>query len=240
MAAPTVVFVPPAFALDAAWWWHRADELLAERGIASRTVDLPSCGPEGPLEDLYADVAAVREAIDAVGGPVVLVGHSYAGVVITDAAAGHPEVRHLVYIAAAVPDGKSIVDSEFIPPDRAESIGEEYDIREDGTAGESLEAVRTGMLAGLDPELIEEGLKRRGRQSLATFMQPPEAAAWKDIPSTYLLCLEDVDVPAEIQREHAKRCGSVVELPTNHFAYLERPELVADAVAAVAEPVAAR
>ena len=102
---PTVIFVPGAFIADAAWWWSKVTDLLAEKGIASVAVDYPSVGPAAPLGDLYDDSEAVRKAVDAAEpGPVILVGHSYGGMVITDAGA-HPRVSHLVYMSAFVPDG---------------------------------------------------------------------------------------------------------------------------------------
>src|SRR2546423_1969331 len=86
---PTLIFVHGACVRDAAWWWNSMDRPLAERGIASVAVSLPSCGETGEeLGDLYADVDACRDAIAAVDGPVVLCGHSYGGGGITQARAG--------------------------------------------------------------------------------------------------------------------------------------------------------
>ncbi len=83
---PTLIFVHGACVRDARWWWSPMTEPLAGHGIASVAVPLPSCGETGgALGDLYADVEAVRHAIAEAEAPVVLCGHSYGGMVITQA-----------------------------------------------------------------------------------------------------------------------------------------------------------
>lgn len=234
-AAPTVVYVPPAFVKDPDWWWAPMAELLGEHELPTCTVGLPSCGDEPPLGDLHADAGAVRDAVLRMDGEVILVGHSYSGAVITEGGVGAPNVRHLVYIAAVVPDRTSIAESGYIPPEAAARIAEDFDIGEDGTLGERLEHVRNGMLAGLPEDTIEQALERRTRQSMAVFGQPVDGVAWGGIPSTYVVCLNDRDIPVEIQRAQAERTGSVVELPTNHFPYIEEPQLVADLLVGIAD-----
>ena len=104
-----IIFVHGALVFDGAWWWHRMVEPLAALGFDSRAVELPSCVafPRGSGEapgDMYADADAVRAALDEEDEPVVLVGHSYGGMVITDAAAGHENVEHLVYVTSVMPE----------------------------------------------------------------------------------------------------------------------------------------
>ena len=100
-----VVFVHGALVFDGAWWWHRMVEPLAAMGLGSRAVELPSCvASAGALGDMYADADAVRTALDEEDEAVVLVGHSYGGMVITDAAAGHECVRLLVYVSSLMPE----------------------------------------------------------------------------------------------------------------------------------------
>jgi pimeloyl-ACP methyl ester carboxylesterase len=107
----TLVFVHGACVRDAAWWWSAMTQPLADRGIASVAVALPSCGEMGEqLGDLYADVDACRRTIADVEGPVVLCGHSYGGVVITEAGADD-RVTHLLYVTSVMPDaGQSQAD----------------------------------------------------------------------------------------------------------------------------------
>src|SRR5215210_2486563 len=104
-----VVFVHGALVFDGAWWWHRMVEPLAALGLGTRAVELPSCSvsPEASVEaagDVYADADAVRAVLDEEDELVVLVGHSYGGMLITDAAAGHENVRHLVYVTSVMPE----------------------------------------------------------------------------------------------------------------------------------------
>ena len=83
-----VVFVHGACVKDGSWWWHRTGELLAEQGVASEAPVLPTCGEtdEHGL-GLADDVASVREVLTASDEPTVVVGHSYGGIVIAEAAA---------------------------------------------------------------------------------------------------------------------------------------------------------
>src|SRR6478735_4703176 len=100
----TLVFVHGACVRDADWWWSRMVDPLAGLGIESVAVALPSCGEDGDDRgDLDDDVAACRRAIAAVDGPVVLLGHSYGGVVITEAGADD-RVARLLYLTSVMPD----------------------------------------------------------------------------------------------------------------------------------------
>ena len=91
---PTVVLVHGAFAESASW------DLVIERCLA----ELPVVAAANPLRSVAGDAAYVRDVIDRVDGPVVLVGHSYGGFVITEAAAGHESVVGLVYVNAFAPE----------------------------------------------------------------------------------------------------------------------------------------
>ena len=98
-----------------AWCWSAVQARLDQRGIASLAVDLPGHGASSePLGGLHDDAAAVTALLDHLAdrntGPVVLVGHSYGGAVITQAAAGRDDVAHLAYLAAfALDDGESVL-----------------------------------------------------------------------------------------------------------------------------------
>lgn len=228
----TVVFVHGAFIWEPEWWWHPVAEILEEHGIASRAPQLPSCGKVPPLGDLHDDARTVREVIDEIEGPVILAAHSYGGLVVTEAAAGNPKVNHLVYMSAFVPDGTSAVASEFTNPDDIQL----FDVSEDGTAGEG--GSKTHLIDALpNPDYREGAMKRLTRQSVQAGLQPPEGAAWKEIPSTFMLILNDADVAVERQRTHAQRCTEIVEMPTNHFAHLERPDLVAEMLVKIVDRV---
>lgn len=231
-----VVFVHGALVFDGAWWWSRMVEPLAALGLGSRAVELPSCdvSPETSGEavgDMYADADAVRAVLDEEDEPVVLVGHSYGGMVITDAASGHENAKHLVYVTSVMPErGESLASLGG-----SREPGPWMDPRrEDGTMGIKAELTPEAFMQDCDEEAVAGALERLTRQSLAVFVQAPRGVAWREKPSTYVVCAEDRATPPEAQREYAKRAGSVVELPTGHHPMLSRPELLARVLAKVA------
>ena len=231
-----VVFVHGALVFDGAWWWHRMVEPLAALGIETRAVELPSCvappvSPVGQLGDMHADADAVRAALDEEEGPVVLVGHSYGGVVITDAAAGQESVKHLVYVTSVMPDFGESAASLAGPREP----GPWLDPRpEDGTMGIRAELTPDAFLQDCEEAAVAGALRRLTRQPLAVFGQGPRGVAWREKPSTYVVCAEDRATPPESQREHARRAGKVVELPTGHHPMLSHPELLARVLAEAA------
>src|ERR1700733_10174331 len=107
----TLVFVHGACVRDADWWWSRMTRPLATLGVRTAAVALPSCGETGDtLGDLYDDVQACHEAIAHLDGPVVLCGHSYGGMIITEAGADD-RVTQLLYVTSVMPDaGQSQAD----------------------------------------------------------------------------------------------------------------------------------
>ena len=172
---------------------------LADRGIATVAVPLSSCGETGDeLGDLYADVDACRHAITAAEGPVVLCGHSYGGMIITEAGAAD-RVTQLLYVASVMPDaGQS----------QADLIGSEpapwLQPGDDGTVGVDPDMIREFFLQDCDEVTTEQALDRLTRQSLTPFTQPPRQVAWQEKPATYFVCTEDLATPAEVQRQRVR------------------------------------
>jgi pimeloyl-ACP methyl ester carboxylesterase len=217
---------------DGAWWWHRAAAVLEPRRISSAAPALPSCGEtglppgrEGPgLDD---DVAAVRGELWRSDEPTVVVAHSYGGIVAAEAAAGIETVRHLVLISSYLPAvGESL--SSFGGPEPAPFL--DIDV-EAGTLGVRPEMLGETFMHDC-PELIDEATPRLARQSLSITQQPVRAAAWQQVPTTYLVCGADRGTPARRQREFAGRAQAVVELNAGHHPFLAQPEAVADLVLA--------
>jgi len=97
---------------------------------------------------------------------------------------------------------------------------------EDGTMGIKAELTPDAFLQDCDEEAVAGALKRLARQPLAVFGQTPRAVAWREKPSTYVVCAEDRATPPEAQRGYASRAGRGVELPTGHHPMLSRPELL--------------
>ena len=223
----TLVFVHGACVRDAAWWWSEMISPLADRGIASVAVPLSSCGETGDeLGDLYADVDACRRAIAATDGPVILCGHSYGGVVITEAGCDD-RVTQLLYVTSLMPEaGQS----------QAELIGSEpapwMMVGDDGTVGVRPDLIRNLFLQDCDESTTEEALARLTRQSLTPFTQPPRKIAWQQKPATYVVCTEDLATPAEVQRQRVKETARLVEFQAGHHPFLSRPEAFASSIAA--------
>ena len=192
-----VVFVHGALVFDGAWWWHRMVGPLAALGLDSLAVELPSCGTSpdpdpGALGDMYADADAVRDVLDGENGTVMLVGHSYGGMVITDAAAGRENVEHLVYVTSVMPErGETLAGFGG-----QEGPGPWMDPRpQDGTMGVKAELVPGAFMHDCDEEAISGALGRLTRQSMAAFGQAPRGVAWREKPSTYVVCAEDRATP---------------------------------------------
>jgi pimeloyl-ACP methyl ester carboxylesterase len=227
---PTLIFVHGACVRDASWWWSRMVDPLGELGIATVAVPLPSCGEAGAeLGDLYDDVEACRDAIAAVDGPVVLLGHSYGGMVITEAGADE-RVARLLYLTSVMADeGQS--QGELTGAEPAPWLAP----AEDGTIGVHPDLIREFFLQDCDEETTEAALARLTRQSLAPFGQAPRRIGWRERPATYIVCTEDLATPAEVQRRRVAEGARVVEFEAGHHPFLSRPEPFAATLAAVLE-----
>lgn len=226
-----VVFVHGACVSDGSWWWHRTGELLAERGIPSATPALPSCGETGePVgargPGLAEDVASVRQVLTADDEPTVVVAHSYGGIVAAEAADGVEGICHLLLVSSYLPEvGQSL--SSFGGEDPAPFL----DIDPTGgTLTVRPESLAQTFLQDCDPEIQRQALDRTARQSLAVLGQPVQSAAWRRVPTTYLVCARDLGTPAGLQREFARRAARVVELDAGHHPFLSQPHAVRDLI----------
>jgi pimeloyl-ACP methyl ester carboxylesterase len=222
----TVVLVHGAW--HGAWCWDKVVAELEAAGVPVAAVDLP-------LTSLADDVAATRAAIEAAGGPVVLCGHSYGGSVITEAG-DHPSVAHLVYLCAfALDEGEtttSAATGEELP---STDLGAAFRFSEDGERVHlDPDGARTAFYLDCDPADADAALARLRPMAFACFTAPVSTAAWRDRPSTYAVCTEDLAVHPALQRVLAARCSETVEWPTSHSPFVSRPELVADLLARLA------
>src|SRR4051794_32142004 len=226
-----VVFVHGACVKDGAWWWHRAGELLDERGVASDAPALPSCGETGaPVHaagpGLAQDVAAVRQLLTASDEPSVVVAHSYGGIVTPQAAAAVDTLRHLLLVSSYLPEpGESL--SLFGGEEPAAFLDIDP---EAGTFTVRPDAVARTFLQDCAPEIQREATDKTARQSLSVIAQPVHASAWRQVPTTYLVCAQDRGTPAERQRGFAGRAGDVVELDAGHHPFLSQPAAVRDLI----------
>jgi pimeloyl-ACP methyl ester carboxylesterase len=229
-----IVFVHGACVKDGSWWWHRTGELLAEQGLASEAPALPSCGESGEPTDaqgpgLAEDVVAVRNVLTASDEPTVVVAHSYGGIVIAEAAAGVEAVRHLLFVSSYLPEvGQSL--SSFGGEEPAPFLDIDA---EGGTFTVRPDALAETFLQDCDSEIQREAMHKTARQSLSVLEQPVQSAAWRHVPSTYLVCGQDRGTHAALQRKFAGRAGSVVELEAGHHPFLSQPASVRDLILAL-------
>ena len=226
-----VVFVHGACVKDGAWWWHRTGELLAERGVANEAPALPSCGETGEPTGaggpgLAEDVAAVRQVLTANDEPTVVVAHSYGGIVTAEAATGVDTVRHLLLVSSYLPEvGQSLSsfgDGEPAPFLDVDPEGGTFTVRPD--------ALAETFLQDGGPEIQRQAMDKTARQSLRVLGEPVRSAAWRTVPTTYLVCAQDRGTPAERQRDYAGRASRVVELDAGHHPFLSQPAAVRDVV----------
>ena len=199
---------------------------LADHGIATVVVPLPSCGEAGEtLGDLYDDVDACRQAIAEADEPVVLCGHSYGGVIVTEAGVDD-RVTQLLYVTSVMPDaGQSLAD--VIGSEPAPWLAPS----DDGTVGCDPDMIRELFLQDCDEVTTEQALSRLTRQSLTPFTQPPRQIAWQQKPATYFVCTADLAIPAEVQRRRVRPGARVVEFDAGHHPFLSRPDAFAQAIA---------
>jgi pimeloyl-ACP methyl ester carboxylesterase len=175
-------------------------------------------------------VAEVRRVLTATDEPTVVVAHSYGGIVTAEAAEGVGSVRHLVLVSSYLPEvGQSL--SEF-GGDGAPAPFLDVD-PDAGTFGVRGELLVETFLQDCDQEVRTQALERLARQSVRVTGEPVGAAAWKQVPSTYLVCAQDRGTPPERQREFARRAGSVVEIDAGHHPFLSRPVAVRDVLLAL-------
>jgi pimeloyl-ACP methyl ester carboxylesterase len=218
-----VVLVHGAFA-DGSGWMAVAN-ILRHDGF---TVSVPQ-PPETSLEE---DVAATNRAINAMGGPVVLVGHSYGGIIIT-AAGNNPHVKSLVYVAA-------------FQPDTGESLGSLAASKPPASSGPKPSP--DGFLY-LDPKTFHADFAADVPAAQAAFMAesqvglaikaagaPAATPAWKSKPTFAIVATKDRAINPDLERSMYKRSGSTVtELVSSHVAYISHPAEVAAVIEKAAE-----
>ncbi|MCZ0991704.1 alpha/beta hydrolase [Streptomyces diastatochromogenes] len=180
-----------------------------------------------PLDSLEHDVDAVRRTLSTVDGPVLLVGWSYGGAVITNAAQGQDKVQALSYIAAFMPDeGESVSD---IVRRRAGSVlPETLRVTEDGHSYIDRLAYGTAIAADAPAERTALASAVQKFARLGIDGSPSGTPAWRDLPSHYLVASEDRVLPAATQRELAVRAGAeTTEWATGHGPMYARPKELA-------------
>ncbi|PJJ63588.1 alpha/beta fold hydrolase [Compostimonas suwonensis] len=231
MSSSTVVLVHGAFA-DASGWTG-VIERLQEKGY-------PVLAPANPLRGIGADAAYLSAVLSTIPGPIVLVGHSYGGAVITNAALGNENVAGLVYITAyALDEGEAVAQANELGGGHTE-VTEHLVIRPFPGAAEG------DADAYIDPEhfprLFAQDLPLPEAQALAVSQRPGALAslgipsgspAWKAIPSWYLVASSDNIIPPEAERFMAERAGATtVEIESSHVPMISHVDEVTDLILA--------
>jgi pimeloyl-ACP methyl ester carboxylesterase len=203
-----------------AWCWRDVVEALERLGVTSSAVELPLTG-------LRADADAAREVIEKAGTGTVVVGHSYGGAVITEAASGLDGVSRLVYLAAFMLDND---EDEIAVMSAHDSAVLTSLVERDGGIAVDPAKAHGLFYADSDDATVAEilPLLRPMHADAARAQRPP---AWKAIPSTYVVCTADGALPPAAQREMAARADTVIEWPTDHSPFLTRPGEIATLVA---------
>jgi pimeloyl-ACP methyl ester carboxylesterase len=230
MTRPTLVFVHGAW--HGPWSWAPVRQILGERGWTTVTVELPSVhAADKAALGMIADADAVRAAVDAIDGDVVVVAHSYGGVPATQGA-GSDNVVHIVFISAFVFDiGESMLSGNGgVAPDWWNVMG---DIVAPGTADRPAQALFYGDLPAAEADAAAAQLTT---QSLRAYEDEVTATAWRGRPTTYLITERDAIFPTEPQEALAARAGSsIVRLATSHSPFLSQPRAVADIIERAAD-----
>jgi pimeloyl-ACP methyl ester carboxylesterase len=210
-----IVLVHGAFADGSGW--QRVADILVKDGYAVSVV-------QEPLTSLADDVAATKRVLDLQQGPVVLVGHSYGGVVITEAG-NAPNVVGLVYIAAFIPDkGESAVSllSQAAPANNDMRATKDDFLYLDPAA------FPADFAADLAPAQASFMAHSQAMAAKAAAGAPVTAAAWHHKKSWALVATNDHNINPDLERTMAKRAGSeTIEVPGSHAVYISKAEEVA-------------
>jgi pimeloyl-ACP methyl ester carboxylesterase len=230
VAQPSIVLVHGAFA-DASGW-DAVIRILQSKGYEVSAV-------QNPLSSYEADVETTKRLIDAQPGPTVVVGHSYGGAVMTAAAASNPNVKSLVYIAAFAND----VDEPLGP------LLEKYPTK----VGQAFRPDAAGFLT-IDRaqfhEIFAEDLPRVQTNVMAVTQKPltgsvfaatTKVAAWRTIPSWFVVAQNDNVINPDLERFFAKRMGATTtEIKSSHAVFMSHPKEIVAVIESAARDASAR
>ena len=209
--------------------WQRVYAMLKGSGHKVAVVQNPTLS----LED---DVVVTRRVIDVQDGPVVLVGHSYGGVVITEAG-NHPKVVALVYIAAFAPDTAESVATLIANPPPGAPVPPILPPR-DGFLLLDTARFPDAFAADVEPEEAAFMADSQVPWGVAALTGAVAKPAWKTKPSWYLVATDDRMIPPPAQRAMAGRAGSqILESSGSHAVYVSRPDAVASIITRAASSV---
>jgi pimeloyl-ACP methyl ester carboxylesterase len=237
---PTVVLVHGAFADSSSW-----NEVIQQLQAAGITV----VAVPNPLRGVAADSAYVASAIGQIPGPVVAVGHSYGGVVISNAAANADNVVGLVYVAAFVPDeGEVLLEVEGNSKDSL--LNTALMPLQYPTGQGDATAVEFGIDPGKFHDVFAADLSKERTAVMAAtqrpasglaFTEPSGAPAWKQLPSWAVVAAGDRAAGADVVRSMAERAGATItEVDGSHAIMVSQPRAVTDVILQAVSAAATR
>jgi hypothetical protein len=208
------------------WVWAPLQKAMAERGLASRTVTLPSAVTDAdkgePYPGMYDDAEVIRGALAKIEGPAVVVAHSYAGVPVTEAVSSDSNVVHVIYVAAYMLDvGESMFGTHGVP------------------TPESLNGLRPAANPDLnlplafydgDPDNPDtnRAIARLVPQSVRADFETVTRAGWREVPNSYVIPSHDISLTGTVAEQLAKRADRVYRVPGNHAPFWSNAEEFAD------------
>ncbi len=221
--ARNVVLVHGAYADGSSW--SDVIALLQQAGLNATAV-------QNPLTSLADDVAATRRILALQDGPTVLVGHSWAGTVISEAG-DDPKVSALVYVAARAPDAGEdygALAAKFPTPPASAGL-----VHADGFAQLSKEAFLDDFAGGVEPARAGVLFAVQGRIADTLFASRTTIAAWHDKPTWYAISTQDRTTSPELERFVADRMKAVtIEVEASHLGLVTHPREIADLILAAA------
>lgn len=215
-----VVLVHGAFADGSGW--RGLYDILSKKGYHVTIV-------QNPLSSLEDDVAATKVALDNQDGPTILVGHSWGGVVITEAG-NHPKVVGLVYVAAFQPDNGETALQWFqtAPPAKENGVLPPND---KGIVYYDQAKFHAGFASDISKEEAEFMYASQGAFNGRCFVSPITKAAWRDKPAYGIVATEDKSINPDIERAMYKRSKTkVTEIKGSHVVFMSQPKAVAEVI----------
>ena len=186
---------------------------------------------QNPLTSFADDVAAAKRAIDQLDGPVLLVGHSYGGMVISEAGK-NPKVAGLLYVAALVPeDGQNVIDVNAAMP--TTGVEKDFQLSPDGHLTLPQKAIDEHFAQDVTPEERKIIFATQGSWAAAATQEKVYEPAWKAKPSWYIVAKKDGMINPDLERFKAKLIrATTLELNSSHVPMVSQPNEVADFIMA--------
>jgi pimeloyl-ACP methyl ester carboxylesterase len=215
------------------WCWRDVGVELTSRDVNWTVLDLPSSTHGANANTFLADDAHEVIEIAKLAGPVVLVGHSYGGAVITEAADQIPNLERLIYVAAFVPaldqsvsEANQEIPTRTLLDDAIEVDGEFLRLQPDLAA--------RALYQDCNEEVSAWAVGQLTAQTVASF-RSPRSSFDVEVPSYYVLCTDDQAVDPGLQELMAQRCNEVAKIDSGHSPFFSQPAVLCDLLLSSAE-----